>query len=128
MSHNDYTKYARENQVKTPEPETVAPVVEHVMAAEVEPEIAPVVEAPVIDAPVVESEPDVETVHHIGHVVGCTRLNVRKAPKPRAEIICEINCGDKVEIDKDQSTVDFYKICTVSGIEGYCVKTYILEK
>ena len=120
MSHNDYTKYARENKVETPEP-PVEPV------ETIEPEI---VETPVVE-PVIEIseepeiEPVVEVAREMGRVFGCSRLNVRKSPKPRAEVVCEINCGVEVEIDEANSTVDFYKIFTASGIEGYCVKTYI---
>ena len=117
MSHNDYTKYARETKVASPEePEVVEVSV-----------IEPVtVETPVKTVPVVE--PVVDNTRVVGHVIGCSRLNVRRAPKPRAEVLCEINCDTEVEIDEANSTVDFYKICTVSGIEGYCVKTYISVK
>ena len=122
MSRNDYTKYARENKAEKPE--------------------APVVESETIETPIMETEsvihpegvfpipveevPEVtESPSNLGRVIGCTKLNVRRAPKPRAEVVCEINCGTEVEIDYEASTIDFYKICTASGVEGYCVKTYI---
>lgn len=123
MTHNDYTKYAKENKAETPETEAeVKPVAE--------PE--PVVESIPAAKPIVEEtstiEPEVtESTRKLGRVYGCSRLNVRKAPKPRAEVVCELNCNTKVEIDEEQSTIDFYKIITASGVEGYCVKTYILE-
>ena len=128
MSHNDYTKYARENKVVTPE----APVEvnKEPKIVEVPVEVIPVVEPIVEETQVIETsgvsaESAVEPARTMGRVIGCTRLNVRRAPKPRAEVICEINCDAEVEIDDDGSTIDFYKICTASGVEGYCVKTYI---
>ena len=114
MSHNDYTKYSKDTKTETPEVEAVATVVETPVSTE------PLVEP----APVVETKPD----YPIGRVFGCARLNVRKTPKPRAEVVCEIACDTEVEIDEQNSTVDFYKIYTASGIEGYCVKTYISKK
>ena len=133
MSRNDYTKYARDNRTETPatevEVKVETPVEPDVIETPVEPAVEPVIETIVETEPVVE-EPDAETetVHTMGYVTGCTRLNVRKAPKPRAEVVCEINRDTEVEIDEEQSTVDFYKICTASGVEGYCVKTYITKK
>lgn len=127
MSHNDYTKYARENRVEPVETEVEGkpiPVVEPAPVVETPVESAPVVEPITVETPA-ESEPVVEVPRKLGRVFGCSRLNVRRAPKPRAEVICEIDCDSEVEIDEENSTVDFYKICTASGIEGYCVKTYI---
>lgn len=121
MSHNDYTKYARETRVEAPvvEPELeVKPVADTSMEPETVVEIDPVSETEI-------TEPITETTCNIGRVIGCVKLNVRRAPKPRAEVICEINYDTEVEVNEDESTIDFYKICTASGIEGYCVKTYI---
>jgi len=42
-------------------------------------------------------------------------------------VICTINCHAEVEIDELESTDDFYKICTASGVEGYCMKKFIRE-
>jgi hypothetical protein len=119
MSRNDYTKYARENRVETPVS------VEESVVETVEPEVVEEIQVTVPE--VVEMvEPEiVETSCKMGRVIGCMKLNVRRAPKPRAEVICEINCDTEVEVNEDESTIDFYKICTASGIEGYCVKTYI---
>lgn len=127
MSHNDYTKYARENRVEIPETPVVEVPVEEPVAVEAPIEEPVVVEAPVEEPEIIEAptEPEVEPSNKMGRVFGCSRLNIRRAPKPRAEVICEIDCDTEVEIDEAGSTVDFYKIFTASGIEGYCVKTYI---
>ena len=134
MSHNDYTKYAREPKVETPEaPVEVKPepVIEPAKPEVVDTPVAEVfVTGTTIEPVVEEAKPEVPEVkpeqpRKMGRVVNCARLNVRKSPKSRAEVVCEIPVNTKVEIDEDNSTVDFYKIFTASGIEGYCVKTYI---
>lgn len=125
--HRDYTKYAKTQDepamaiIDAPsfeeviEPADIAEVAEPIEA--VEPAIEPAIETAI------------ETAHalKIGRVFGCTSLNVRKAPKTNAVVICTINCHAEVEIDESESTDDFYKICTASGIEGYCMKKFIRE-
>lgn len=146
MSNLDYTKYAKigneapvepvveapaesvTEEIVEPKPETTAePISESKVAAKPEPEttIEPTPEPEVI---VEAEESKIAQTRKTGHVFGCAKLNVRKAPKPKADIVCEIHCHTEVEIDEDESTEDFYKIYTTSGIEGFCMKSYILEK
>lgn len=61
----------------------------------------------------------------IGHVVRCTKLNVRKAPDADAEILGTIPVGAEVMIDESESTADFYNVCAASGFEGFCMKQFI---
>lgn len=125
MSNKDYTKYSREPQV------TKEPVIEPVQEPEVEtPAVEPVQEPEVKPAPqhVIESTTFPATTTKAGFVYGCTRLNVRSEPSSTASILCEIENKTEVEIDLDNSTDDFYKVCLASGIEGFCVKSYIIEK
>lgn len=63
-----------------------------------------------------------------GIVANCQKLNVRKEPRIDAEIITIIPVSTEVVVDVDGSVGDFYKICTVAGIEGFCVKSYIALK
>lgn len=60
-----------------------------------------------------------------GVVVDCSRLNVREKPTLESEIVCNINALTEVLIDIDNSTNDFYKISTVSSVEGYCLKKFV---
>lgn len=121
--HRDYTKYAKTQD----EPAMAiidAPSFEEVIEPADSAEVAEPIEAaePAIK-PAIETAP----APKIGRVFGCTSLNVRKAPKTNATVICTINCHAEVEIDELESTDDFYKICTASGIEGYCMKKFIRE-
>lgn len=125
MSNKDYTKYAKVNEAVEPVVETpVAPVVEPVVEAPVAETVKHVV-VPVVEAP---AEPEKCDEVKTGHVFGCAKLNVRKAPESKADIICTIPCQTEVEINVDKSTEDFYKIYTASGVEGFCMKTYIIIK
>lgn len=114
MSNKDYTKYAKGTglivddivDVVTEPEATPEPVIEQEAASEVTPE-------PVVD------------VCKLGQVSGCAKLNIRSAAKFDSNIICEIPCGTEVEINEEESSGDYYKVCTSSGIEGFCMKTYI---
>lgn len=98
--------------------------------AEPEPVVEPITEPeeiPVImgSIEVVEPEPEIFEPT-IGVVVNCTKLNVREQPSAGADIVCVLVALDEVQIDEDESTEDFYKVCTVSGLEGFCMKKYIV--
>lgn len=126
--HRDYTKYAKtqdEPAMAVIDAPSFEEAIEPVETAEV---IEPAEPAEAVE-PMEAVEPAIETAHapKIGRVFGCTSLNVRKAPKTNATVICTINCHAEVEIDELESTDDFYKICTASGIEGYCMKKFIRE-
>ena len=121
--HRDYTKYAKtqdEPAMAIIDAPSFEEVIEPADSAEV---VEPIEAAEPAIKPAIETAP----APKIGRVFGCTSLNVRKAPKTNAVVICTINCHAEVEIDELESTDDFYKICTASGIEGYCMKKFIRE-
>ena len=121
--HRDYTKYAKtqdEPAMAIIDAPSFEEVIEPADSAEVAEPIAAVETA-------IETAIETAPAPKIGRVFGCTSLNVRKAPKTNAVVICTINCHAEVEIDELESTDDFYKICTASGIEGYCMKKFIRE-
>lgn len=70
-----------------------------------------------------ESISDVNTI--TGIVIDCKKLRVRNTPGLDSDIICEIEAGSIVEIDEVNSTEEFYKVCTETGIDGYCMKKFI---
>lgn len=61
----------------------------------------------------------------MGIVRDCKKLRVRNYPELEANVICEIEVGSKVVIDENKSTEEFYKVCTETGIDGYCMKRFI---
>lgn len=77
-------------------------------------------EAPV-ETPVENVEPEFIT----GVVVGCTRLNVRENPDCTAKVLCEIPVSSEVKIDASNEDDEWFKVCTITGIEGFCMKKFI---
>ncbi len=75
------------------------------------------------DTRVEEIEESVEDV--IGVVTDCLKLNIRKEPSKDSEVAAIVTCLDEVKIDLEASTDEWYAVCTVAGIEGFCMKKYI---
>lgn len=107
MSNRNYANYSKPPK-KIPQPEVPIKVNESVEETKI---IAPVVFEPK------------KPVH--GIVVGCFNLNVRTGPRKDFDVICAIPSESEVEIDESESFEDFYKICTASGVEGFCMKKFI---
>ena len=115
MSHKHKYYHDKPNYTK---PQDTTPVVEPavVMEDEVvmeEPKTTPVVEPEVVKEPT------------LGTVVDCDKLRVRKQPNAMADVLCEIKDGSEVMIDEEESTDNFYKVCTETGVEGFCMKQFI---
>lgn len=61
----------------------------------------------------------------LGTVVDCKKLNVRKHPSIKSDVVCIISEASEVIINNEKSRNDFYKVTTSAGIEGFCMKKYI---
>ena len=139
MSHHNhnYTNYSNKNITSNPEAadaveEKVAneeQAVEEKVANEeqaVEEKVANESQQNISDP---ESDIDVaandETSELIGYVTDCVKLNVREAASKDSNALCEIILNSKVIVDEENSTDDFYKVTTETGVEGYCMKQYI---
>ena len=61
----------------------------------------------------------------IGFVTNCKKLNVREEPRTDADIVCEVDYQTGLMIDENESTEEFYKVFTIAGIEGFCMKKFI---
>lgn len=64
----------------------------------------------------------------VGVVTNCDRLNIRKFPKPNAEILCDVAALSNLLIDLNNSTNEWLSVCTETGIEGYCMKKFVVVK
>ena len=122
MSRHDYTVHSKKNQNEVTEMNEVD--------GELESEVIEPTEEPDTEA---ETEVDKEVVqpvetksYDLGVVSGCAKLRVRSEPRFGTNVICELDQGTRVMIDKSESTFDYYKIYTEAGIEGFCQKTYIV--
>lgn len=92
------------------------------------------VETTVVSAMTPPSEVDVveETVETVtlpkmvtGVVVNCAKLNVRETPSISGEVVCVLNAASEFEIDVNGSNREWFKICTASGVDGYCMRKYV---
>lgn len=60
----------------------------------------------------------------IGHVKA-KKLNIRKEPNIESGIVCIVESGSELMIEKESSTKEWFKVCTASGFEGYCMKKFV---
>lgn len=58
-------------------------------------------------------------------VANCLRLHIHSEPNLESEIVCKLRYLTEVAIDLDESTEDFYKVCTAIGAEGFCEKELV---
>lgn len=75
------------------------------------------------DIRVEENEEVVKDI--IGVVTDCLKLNIRKEPNKDSDVVVIVTCLDELKIDLDASTDDWYAVCTVTGIEGFCMKKFV---
>lgn len=101
-------------EVKVEETETTNVEVEETKTAEVEEPTTEFQEPQATEKKVI-----------VGLVSECVKLRVRKQPNTNAKVMCEIELGDKVVVDEEESTKEFYKVYTEAGVEGFCMKKYI---
>lgn len=52
----------------------------------------------------------------------CLRLHVHEKPDLESEIVCKLRYLTEVAINEEESTDEFYKVCTATGAEGYASK------
>lgn len=76
------------------------------------------------------TEETVQEVEEVctGVVIKCTQLNIRKKPikdDKKAPVVEVVKAGDKLTIDKEGSTDQWYKVTTASGKKGFCMKDYV---
>lgn len=86
----------------------------------------PISEEVVTEETPVEELVEKETIVKTGIVTDCLKLNVRELPSKDANVLCEILALAEVQINEEESTEDFFKVCTATGIEGFCMKKYIV--
>lgn len=60
-----------------------------------------------------------------GEVANCYKLNIRVAPVANARIEAIVDAGTKLTININESTDDWFKITTESGVNGYCMKKFV---
>lgn len=59
----------------------------------------------------------------IGNVTA-KRLNIREKPDIGSSILCVAEANSELMIEEDVSK-EWFKVCTVLGVEGYCMKKFV---
>lgn len=62
----------------------------------------------------------------MGIVCDCKNLNIRKQPAGDADVLGMLPAEAEVMVDESESTDEFFKVITASGLEGFCMKKYIM--
>ena len=78
-----------------------------------------------IDETVEVIEPIESVKTHTGVVYNCEKLNIRKSASKDSDVVAVVDVGSELLIDTAKSTYNFYKVCTASGIEGYCMSGFV---
>lgn len=118
MGKKNYNNYSKLEKVDEIENTQVEEQVEEIENAQVE----EIVENSVGE--VVETTTPVQ----FGVVTNCIKLRVRQEPNSDATVLGEIDALTDVQVEMSESTEDFYKVCTASGLDGYCMKKFITLK
>ena len=87
-----------------------------------------VTEQPVKVEEVVKTEEPTKVEMVSGMVIDCAKLNVRKQPNLKADVLCEVAVRAKLIINPAKSTKEWYCVRTEQGVVGYCMKKYIKVK
>lgn len=61
-------------------------------------------------------------------IVTANKLNIRKLPSPGAEVTTVVEKDAVLMIDPEYSTVEWLKVYTATGVEGYCMKKFVTVK
>ena len=134
MSKHNYSQYSNKknnNKVGTAPEVTVENQNEEVaVVEEVETTVETVVENNTVTVTEDVIEPDATTETNSaavakGVVANCAKLNVRAKASVKADVVAILNAGDEVSIDVDKSTEEWFKIRTVDGVKGYCMRKFV---
>lgn len=75
-----------------------------------------------------EKEVVEESTTKTGVVTNCEILNIRKTPSIKSERLGFITEGSEVIIDVERSVEGWYAVYTETGMEGYCMSTFVTVK
>lgn len=113
MANKNYSKISKKSK-ETKNEELTPEIIEKV-----------VVEETKIEAPV-ENVVEVKTT--TGVILGCVKLNLREEANINSKVLAILNENTELVISLEESTEDFYKVVTATGVEGYCMKKFITIK
>lgn len=63
-----------------------------------------------------------------GYVSNCEHLNIREEPTTDSKVLMIVDKDEMLVIEPTESTEEWYKITTESGVKGFCMREYITTK
>lgn len=128
MSKHNYTQYSNKKNHNDEGKTTVKQEEFLIIDDLVETPVAEAIETPEVKM-VVETVDTVALPKLVsGFVSNCAKLNVRTQPAADADVVCVLNSGTEIEINVNNSTDEWFSICTAAGIEGYCMRKFVNAK
>ena len=121
MSKTNYNNYSKRPENRDNVERPTNPVVDVETVTETIPETKPEVKPA---APVKPAKP----VTKNGVVSGCAKLNIRDGASTTADVLCVVDANSELVVYINENFGEFYKVCTASGVEGYCMKNYVSLK
>lgn len=123
--HHNYTNYNKFNAA------AVEPVVREAVEVPVEPEEVQMEE--MTDTISIDETTLFEVVEPVKSepktgIVTANKLNIRKLPVIGAEVVTVVEEGTNLMVDPDYETVEWIKVYTEAGVEGYCMKKFVTVK
>lgn len=121
MSKHNYSQYSnkKNNKYENEIPENES-IIENEVVTDVVETAAPEVK--------MEVEPEVKPKKIKGTIANCAKLNVRANPDSNADVLCILDAGSEVEINKNESTKEWLRVSTAAGIDGYCMRKFVNAK
>lgn len=76
----------------------------------------------------IEELDNTSTKETLGVVTDCQFLNIRTSPDIDSQIVCREPALSELIVDLNKSTADWYNVCTVAGVSGFCMKKFVIIK
>ena len=122
MSKHNYSQYSKKkhnDEVKSTVKQEDFLIVDDLVETVEAPEVKMVVET--VDTVVLP-----KTV--TGFVANCSKLNVRVQPAAGADVVCILENATEIVINLDNSTDEWFSVCTAAGVEGFCMRKFVNAK
>lgn len=128
MCNHNYTNYSKMTMPElVQEVEATVGLVETEEAKELTKEI--MAQPALTIEEITEQEPEVAPpAEPKTGIVTANKLNIRKLPALNAEVAVVVDKGAKLMIDPEYETVEWIKVYTEAGVEGYCMKKFVEVK
>lgn len=120
MSKHNYSQYSNKKSSDKPKEEEITVTAE--VDAPVHTDTPAVTEAPA-EVKMEVTNPKPKTA--VGVVANCSKLNIRTEASIDSDAVAVLSVNTEVMIDLTKSNKEWLKICTATGIDGYCMRKFV---